>query len=597
MNTLYSILYPCKEIAKVNELYFRGQNYTIDPFAHEIKVQEKNTLSFCTYYNSFSLNKWRKYTNLTSLLLELRLKGSFRVDIYTRYLTAGDYLEKLLVTTIINNDLPQESLFDVSEYINYDGLLYFEITALTPDCVFYSGKYKTQQNIIKPNIGICICTYRREQYIKKYIENFELYNLNSNLYTFISDNGNTLPNEWNGDRIFIFKNKNYGGAGGFTRGLLEVKKHNQISDQHISYIVLMDDDIVIDFNIFERLSSFLALRKPEYENYFVAGSMCSLDYPFLQYEKTASWRGDHFIQSGASYDLRDINLIVTNEREDKLNRCSAGWWFSCFSEKMVTPNNYPFPCFFRGDDMEFTIRNGSKIISLNGINVWHEPFYKKYSIVSENYYLYRNGLVINALYNPEFGFRNTIKYLGRQFIINLVKYDYRSAELIIKALDDYCKGVVFFETTNPEELNKELSKYNYLMSPINQDIEEYRFEDLNYNIYQKADKSKLGAIIRHLTFNGYLIPQLFFHPFDFALVGFGARYINFYKTKKVYNYDPFAQKGYFTSISKRKALKLTLAFFKRAIFLKKNFNQIQSDYQSNFWKIQTVDFWKKYLNI
>ena len=46
-------------------------------------------------------------------------------------------------------------------------------------------------------------------------------------------------------------------------------------------------------------------------------------------------------------------------------------------------NNYPFPCFFRGDDVEFTIRNESKIINLNGLNVWHEPFYKKYSIVSE----------------------------------------------------------------------------------------------------------------------------------------------------------------------------------------------------------------------
>ena len=99
-----------------------------------------------------------------------------------------------------------------------------------------------------------------------------------------------------------------------------------------------------------------------------------------------------------------------NEKEEKYANGTAGWWFSCFSVDIIGKNNYPFPCFFRGDDVEFTIRNESKIINLNGLNVWHEPFYKKYSIVSENYYLLRNMLVVNALYT-KMGYKDNIRYL------------------------------------------------------------------------------------------------------------------------------------------------------------------------------------------
>ena len=597
MQKLYNIIYPSRDIAKVDELYFRGTGFSIDPIDQQIMIEKGKVLSTCTYYNTFSLEKWRKYTSLTSLFLKIQLQGKCRVDIYTKYLIAGDYLDKLLDTVKVDTASCVEQIFDLSQFLDLPGLLYFEITALDDACIFRSGAFYTEEDFIIPNIGIVICTYKREPYIQKFAENFKKHSSLTNLYAFISDNGQTLSPTLAGERFFIFKNKNYGGAGGFTRGMLEIKRYNQTAASKIDYILLMDDDIVLDFHSFERLTTFLALRKPEYINYFVAGSMCSLDYPFLQYEKMASWRGDSFIQSGPSYDLRDINSIVTNEREDQLENCSAGWWFSCFSENMITPNNYPFPCFFRGDDMEFTIRNGSKIITLNGLNVWHEPFYKKYSIVSESYYLFRNALVINALYKPDFGFKRTIRYLFKRFAINLVTYDYIGAELILRAWEDYCKGVEFFAKTDPEQLNQELSKMNYKMESIQNVIPEYRFEDVNYDIYIKADRNKLQSFIRHVTINGFLIPKCFYRPFDFALVGFGARYINFYKVKNVFNFDPFTRRGYYTHVSKKKAIQLMFRFIGMTLYYKRNCKKIQEDYQTNFHKLQTEDFWKQYLGL
>ena len=41
--------------------------------------------------------------------------------------------------------------------------------------------------------------------------------------------------------------------------------------------------------------------------------------------------------------------------------------------------SFPILRFIKGDDIEFSLRNSSKIITLNGLSVWHEDFQKKYS--------------------------------------------------------------------------------------------------------------------------------------------------------------------------------------------------------------------------
>lgn len=597
MQKLYSFIYPYKDFVKIEELYIHGTDYIINPYEEEIQILKGGNLHTCSYYNSFSLEKWTKYTELSSLILTLKAKGKFVLNINIKYLTAGDYLDKTVFNQIYNFEEFKEIEIDVSSALNHPGLLYFEMIALNDTCVFSSSSYRTNQSFRLPNLGIVICTFKREPYIHNFIKNFNFSPLKENILVFISDNGKTLEKQ-NNERVFVFPNRNVGGAGGFTRGMIEIQAYNNKErEKKIDYVLLLDDDIVIDFNIFERLLSFLALRYPRYANYFLAGSMCSLDYPFLQYERYSSWRGNSFVQSCANYDLRDINTVVTNEREDHLNNCSSGWWFSCFSVKMISKNNYPFPCFFRGDDIEFTIRNGSNLITLNGINVWHEPFYKKYSIISENYYLFRNTLVINSLYLNEIKCKNYIKYLFKRFVVSIITYDYKSAELLIMAWKDYCKGTAFFVETDSEELNKSLMKLNYQLEPLEEKIEEYRFDDINYEIYNKSDKSKISSFIRHITLNGFLIPKVFYKNFSFSNMGFAARYINFYCTKTVFNFDPFTRKGYFTQVNKFRAIKLLLKFFKQALYFSMNFNRIKGDYQQNFWKLQTEEFWQNYLDI
>lgn len=58
----------------------------------------------------------------------------------------------------------------------------------------------------------------------------------------VIDNGRTLvPEQWNSDKITIHPNKNVGGAGGFTRGMIESMEQ----PEDITHVLLMDDDVII----------------------------------------------------------------------------------------------------------------------------------------------------------------------------------------------------------------------------------------------------------------------------------------------------------------------------------------------------------------
>lgn len=600
MKKLYSLIFKNEDFGnRARDLYFRTtNNMPVVYFNEKIIIPETMIIYFNTYFNSFSLDRWKKYTKLSSLFLAIEIEGEFTLTIKNRYLSGEDIVERVIKTENIEKISKKEFTFEIENINNYEGMIYFEIASNEGNTVLYNAYYATESKEKENEIslGLVVCTFKREMYIERILNKLKKENLDSSYKIFIVDNGKTL-NYKNTKNVFFFKNKNYGGAGGFTRGIIEAQQYNEKNNDKISHILLMDDDILFDFRVLERLKSFLELKKEEYNNYFVAGSMCSLDYPEIQYESYASWRGRNFIPFKGNFNLFDEKDILMNEKEEKFANGTAGWWFSCFPINMVGSNNYPFPCFFRGDDVEYTIRNNSNIINLNGLNVWHEPFYKKYSIISENYYLLRNMLVVNALYMNT-GFKMDFKNLLAKFSRSIMYLNYNSAKLVIRALQDYSKGVEFFENTNPEELNRELMKYNPKMEYIWDLLEEYKLEDIyDMTSNKRQDKNIIAKAFRLLTFNGLLIPKVFYKDFGIALNGFSGRPLDFYKAKRVMVYDKFSQKAYFTDVKKIEAFKLIFKFMGACIKYFFEYKKISRNYQQNFYKLQNIEFWEKYLEL
>lgn len=599
MNPLFEILTPFPKIADdCRDMYFQGEKWTLHE-DNSIVLDNGGVLHTATYFNGFSVRKWRKYTDIQDLFLNITASGKFRIDIKQHFRTEWTVAHKPLIQCFVDACEKKDLQFNLTEFLHYDGMLSFSVHAIEKDVVIYNACYSSTYVPQEINLALCMCTYKRESYVKKAIQNYEKLH-DESIQLFVSDNASTLPSD-NRPGVHIYQNPNYGGAGGFTRCMLEVKRYNLTASKPCSHLLLMDDDILLDTRILYRLKHLLERRKSEYSDYFVIGAMANLDYPYIQYERNSAFFGENaFKQFGAGVDLRGgaetATILDNDDVEHYFKQTTAGWWFCCMPIAILGNNNYPFPCFFRGDDLEFAFRNGSNAITMNGLLVWHEPFYKKYSNTSENYYLPRNIAVVNSLYRQS-GLTDTIRYFKRLFKSCILHYEYDGAALLIRALNDFMKGPDFFSEVNPEMLNAELAVYNHKLIGFREALGEYSYDEVLYWIHHYNPDGTIGRIIRVFTLNGYLLPKFMFGDMRIAGIGYQAHTYSFFRKKRIFNAEPFSYRGYFTSIDKSCALHLTIRFLGEMWRMKKNYKQIQAKYSLGMTKLQSESFWVDYLGI
>ena len=91
----------------------------------------------------------------------------------------------------------------------------------------------------------------------------------------VVDNGRTLDTEkYNSEYVHIYPNQNVGGAGGFTRGIIE----SMDAEKKPTHIILMDDDVKILPESLIRTYSLLAIMKDEYDSHFISGAMLFMEH-------------------------------------------------------------------------------------------------------------------------------------------------------------------------------------------------------------------------------------------------------------------------------------------------------------------------------
>lgn len=142
------------------------------------------------------------------------------------------------------------------------------------------GSWETvipEEKINDVRISIATTTFKKEDYITRNISILErelFYSdepAKNHIRLRIIDNGRTLdPDEFNSEYIHVYPNENVGGAGGFTRGILE---SISAEDFKATHVLLMDDDVMVLPESFIRTYSLLALVKPQYSERYVSGAM------------------------------------------------------------------------------------------------------------------------------------------------------------------------------------------------------------------------------------------------------------------------------------------------------------------------------------
>jgi GT2 family glycosyltransferase len=222
-------------------------------------------------------------------------------------------------------------------------------------------------------LSLSITTFNRQEYVRKTVHNVlqlesELAALTGRLRVFVVDNAQNVtfdaaPNA----PLQVVPNGNLGGAGGFARGLMELRKQGWAT-----HVLFMDDDITLEPEALVRTMALFAFaRDPKL---CVHGAMLSEERPWLQFEAGSeySFRSIYPLQAlGREDDLRTRELAITDAPEIPFDY--TAWWYTAFPINITKDN--PLPVFVRGDDVGFGLMHtGKHSITLNGVIVWHADF-------------------------------------------------------------------------------------------------------------------------------------------------------------------------------------------------------------------------------
>lgn len=601
---IQNLLLPEVGVCSEQNLFYRTshpQDIECDMLNKKLVFLKKRAkCDFSTYFNGLSIAKWKKYTQIGNVSLNLKLFGKFEV-----ILKADSKSGKNLSSSIVNCvRVEGDGVTPISlPYVIYDyrGMLSFSLYALEDEAVFLGGWYEAQvdeEQLREVDLAINICTFKRELFVERNIKllsenilNNKYSELSEHLQVFISDNGHTLPvDSLSSEKIHIVSNKNVGGAGGFSRGMMEIMKYAE--NHPVTHVIMMDDDIVIQTESLFRTYELLRCRKDIYEDMFIGGAMLRLDHQEIQVESGASWNAGRLVANKSGLNLSSLEACLYNEVEEYAEY--NAWWYCCTPMLVIKPENLPLPIFIRGDDLEYGLRNMKTLVLMNGICVWHEPFENKYSSFLQ-YYILRNMLYDNALHFSKYNKFKFLKRLWGNAARELVYYRYKSVELMVRGVKDYYKGVDFLLNTDGEKLHKEIMDAGYKAEPIENLGYAFHYPEYDRS-FVEVDQTPLHKVVRYLLLNGYLLPAKKQGVREAKCVSMACcRPVNFYRQKHVLNYDAMSGKAFMTCKSYKALFKCLAMLISVTLETIKSFDSAGKEFRENSWRIQSVEFWKKYL--
>ena len=496
-------IYPLFECAltpllpNTESLYLRPDGFYREAGNWVAEENRECSLSLDAYYNLIPVRKLRKYTSISALRIQVRIKERKAENLKAILYAVSDADESVERTVgvweLCDKVSDLECAMDV--FPEDTACAYLKITASQMP-VTLSGVTLFAYGVRRETVpAIIICTFRREKWA---LENITYLLSEPTLYPYriiLADNGGRIPSDvFCDERLSILRNRNTGGSGGFACGMKEAVRQGGFT-----HMILMDDDIRIDAAALRKLLGFLSFRKAEYDLLSVSGSMLNISQPTIQFEAGGNFNPDTGIQTGFGHglDLSERESLLENERERPVNY--GAWWMMCMPICYAERGEYPAPFFIKYDDVEYSLRCNLQITTLNGVGVWHESFAGKYNSVQE-YFNTRNYLWLMRRLRSDFKNSDAFRAAMRRLLDKLYRQQYRMADAVIMGYRD-------FLTLNPKEIDydkklEELRKLNYSMRTEQELTRQYG------TLPQTSLKRHNGFVSRCMRFllYGHLLP-------------------------------------------------------------------------------------------
>lgn len=593
--TLQSIMMPNDLICLEEQLFYRilsDHRVYYDYTAHSLHLGAYSTVAFSTYFNAFSIRKWKQYTTLGKLQLRLTYQGHGQLLLINDDRIGGIISHHIVAAFTLESDKKTTQVFEFKAF-EARGLHSFTLETCDHGLILYNGCYETEldQQPEQKKIAVNICTYHRESYVLRnfhliadYIESNKMSYIGKQIDFYIVDNGETLdPSKLGVPSVHFFSQKDSGSTGGFTRGLMEIL--DQQDERQYQYVLFMDDDVLFYPEILDRTDVFLTLLKPHYEEYILAGSMLRIDLPVIQTESGGRVNENPYLSLNAFLNMGDLPSLLFND----LDQCAdvSAWWYAVTPMIHINEHNLPFPYFFHREDMDYCHRLGGRVITLSGIGLWHEPF--EYKIAAwHQYYDNRNLLIFNSLHYPNYKANSAKNRFWRLMLRSIFCYRYKECRFIYEAVEDFCKGPDWLLEHDTAENLEEKCSTSYKFIPLNIPVGEENL--IRPRVYIENRKQRF---IRLISINGYMLPA---NHDAFASSAGIPSWVS-YRVKRLYNVNANEKKYYVVKKSYLEALQSFRLALKARIMLTRYYGNISTTYRKKMPEMITSSYWKRKLEL
>lgn len=426
-----------------------------------VRLDEGQGISLNTYFNSFYESFWYGRTALKKLAFQVTVEGKARITI-NRLNLLGD---RLVLVSRICEGTGGVHLFECEGPRFHGcevGRLYIEIEALEGGATCRDAAWICHDAPLqKARFDAVFCTFNREPFLGPSCERLLDYApIREAMPRIVITNQGTaklqehpafafLKDEAKAARLHIVDQPNYGGSGGFTRGVMEMLQAGQAT-----HALLMDDDAQIEPECVYRAYAFACMAK---DTVAIGGQMLDLVRPHMLFESANTVRLnrltiDNPVMNTDLGEEEGVNLLM----EPQIGHYNA-WWFCAIPRGAFERFGLPLPMFIRGDDIEFGLRmraGGMLTIALPGVAVLHEPFYLKPGGFKE-YYIVRNMLV-NSVLHARVSPWQFLPVLWVRFFMHALRFDYAQASLTCRGIADFLKGPGFL-THDGAQLHRDVT--------------------------------------------------------------------------------------------------------------------------------------------
>ncbi len=574
--TLQELLLPGLEFPCSDKLYVRIKTAASArrQYRSLTLFPARGRVSFDSFFNALSVGTLKRATIIEDVFLLLEGRGDFilRVGIH-RNGQAHRWVQEYGIS------LPSPPLALPWAELE-DGLLHIELESLGGGEIS-GGRYLTRTAPPAPvRLGIVITHFNRQSYVVPAIARIgaALANrpdLAGKIELVVVDNSRNLTRQEAGAAT-VLPNPNYGGSGGFARGLIYLKDHG------FTHCLFMDDDASCEIDSIFRAHSLLAYaRDPALA---ISGALLRELEPYRSFEKGAAYANGRTRPLNHNRDMRETQQLL--EAETRRERADYGaWWF--FGFRIDQAKAFPFPFFVRGDDILFSLINRFCVETINGVACWGEDFQLKEN-PGTRYQGLRAMLTI-ALQTGSPGRLQMFRIMLGWVLSSLFSYNYASAEAIILAIRDVGKGPAFWR----ENLDNSAPRAE--LAPLNAREKLEKIDLADFRLAYRGD-TEPGARrwLRLLSLNGMLLPGFLLRDQTvFEHKSFRASYRRIFRFRHVLYYYEAMGLGYVAHYDRRLFFRALYGFMKISARFLVTLPRLREAYQRALPEMTSEAFWRR----